>query len=139
MMASTAPVMISSVMSLVTASSSVRTVSDWVSTKVASVIRRRASSISPRPIKMRPTRPAVVSWRATKSTTPVKMHSGESQDRSSENTTAIRLEPTSAPSMMTRAEVSEIIPCPTNGRNDQRRGRAGLHDGRHPHRPRARP
>ena len=41
------------------------------------------------------------------------MHSGDSQDRSSENTTAIRLEPTSAPSMMTRAEVSEIIPCPT--------------------------
>ena len=48
---------ISSSKSLVRAPSKVRTVGDWVRTVVDSVISRSASSIRPRPMSTRPTRP----------------------------------------------------------------------------------
>ena len=102
------------VMSLVKASSSVSMVGLWVSTVVDSVIRRSASSIKPRPIKTRPTRPAVVSWREMNITTPTKINSGDSHDKSSEKTTAITLVPTSAPSITASAAVRETMPWPTN-------------------------
>src|SRR5574344_1315171 len=113
-MASSAPARISIVRSVVSACSSVRTSSDWVSTRVDSEIRRSASSISPRPISTRPMRPSCVSWRETNSTTPVKMHSGDSQDRSSENTTVMMAEPSSAPRITVSAAGRVIMPCPTN-------------------------
>ena len=47
------------------------------------------------------------------STTPTKMNSGDSQDRSNENTTAIRLVPTSAPSITASAVGSATRPWPT--------------------------
>ena len=47
------------------------------------------------------------------STTPTKMNSGDSQDRSNENTTAIRLVPTSAPSITASASGRATRPWPT--------------------------
>ena len=105
---------ISSSKSLVSAPSRVRTVGDWVSTVVDSVMSRRASSIKPRPISTRPTRPTAVSLREMNSTTPTKMNNGDSHDKSSENTTAITLVPTSAPSITASAAGSPTSPWPTN-------------------------
>ena len=85
----------------------------WVSTLVDWVTSCSASNISPKPIRMRPMRPTVVAWRAMKSTTPMKMNSGESQDRSRENTSAIRLVPMSAPSITAKADCNVIRPWPT--------------------------
>ena len=48
------------------------------------------------------------------STTPTKMNSGDSQERSNENTTAIRLVPMSAPSIIASASGSATRPWPTN-------------------------
>jgi len=62
----------------------------------------------------RPTRPAAVSLRVMNSTTPTKMNSGDSQDRSMENTTAITLVPMSAPSITARAAGRLTSPWPTN-------------------------
>ena len=62
---------------------------------------------------MRPKRPTGCDWRLRNSTTPTKMNSGESQDRSNENTTAIRLVPTSAPSITASASGSVTRPWPT--------------------------
>ena len=81
---------------------------------VESVMSRKASSISPRPISTLPTRPTVVSWRAMNSTTPIKMNRGESQDKSIANTTAITLVPTSAPSITASAAGRPTRPWPTN-------------------------
>ena len=111
--ASTAPIVISSSRSLLSDLSSPLTAADWVSTSVDTVTRRSASSIRPRPIRMRPKRPTLESWREMNSTTPTKMNSGDSQDRSKENTTAIRLVPTSAPSITASASGSAIRPWPT--------------------------
>ena len=108
--ASMAPTVISSSRSLLSEPSRAFTAGAWVSTLADWVTRRKASSISPRPIRMRPTRPTVVDWRAMNSTTPIKMNSGDSHDRSRENTTAIRLVPISAPSMTARAEGRVIRP-----------------------------
>ena len=58
-------------------------------------------------------RPTLVDWREMNSTTPMKMNSGDSQDRSNENTTAIRLVPTSAPSITASASGSVTSPWPT--------------------------
>jgi len=85
----------------------------WVSTSADTLTRLRASSIRPRPIITRPTRPTVVDWRVMKSTTPTRMNSGDSQERSREKTTAIRLVPMSAPSITARAEGRVIRPLPT--------------------------
>ncbi len=58
-------------------------------------------------------RPTVVDWRAMNSTTPTKMNSGDSHDKSRENTTAMRLVPISAPSMAASADGKDISPWPT--------------------------
>ena len=55
----------------------------------------------------------VVSGRGTYSTTPAKINSGESHDKSSENTTAITLVPMSAPSITASAAGNAIKPWPT--------------------------
>ena len=56
--------------------------------------------------------PKLLSWREMKKMTPKKMRSGESHERSSENTTAIRLVPTSAPSITASAAlvVTRFLP-----------------------------
>ena len=100
-------------MSLLTEASKVRTVADSSSGSVASTTRRSASSITPSPISTRPMRPGVVSCRVMNSTTPTKMNSGDSQDRSKENSTAMAAVPTSAPRMTARAAGSGIRPWPT--------------------------
>ncbi len=61
---------------------------------------------------MRPKRPMLVSWRDRNSTTPTKISSGDSHDRSNENTSTIRLVPTSAPSITASAGAVAISPCP---------------------------
>jgi hypothetical protein len=104
--ASTAPMVISSSRSLASEASRALTAGAWVSTSVDTVTRRSASSIRPRPIRMRPKRPTLVLWREMNSTTPTKMNSGDSQDRSNENTTAIRLVPMSAPSITASARAA---------------------------------
>jgi len=91
-----APSVISSSRSLETEPSSAFTAGDCVMKVVLSPISRSASNISPRPISTRPKRPSALDWRDMNSTTPTKMNRGESQDRSNEKTTAIRLVPTSA-------------------------------------------
>ena len=80
---------------------------------VDSATSRSASSIRPRPISTRPKRPAGVDWREMNSTTPTKMNSGDSHDRSSENTTDIRLVPMSAPSITASAVGRATRPWPT--------------------------
>ena len=80
---------------------------------VASTTICRASSIRPRPISTRPTRPAVVAWREINSTTPVKMSSGDSQDKSTENSTDMRAVPMSAPRITASAAGRVIRPWPT--------------------------
>ena len=62
----------------------------------------------------RPTRPAVVACRDVKRITPITMSRGDSQDRSKEKTTAIRLVPMSAPSITASPAPVAIKPCPTN-------------------------
>jgi len=61
----------------------------------------------------RPTRPATLAEREMNSTTPTKMNIGESQDRSAENSTAMRAVPTSAPRITASAAGSVTSPCPT--------------------------
>ena len=86
---STAPTSMSSSTSLGSAASSARTAGDSVSGRVAATINCSDSRISPRPIATRPSRPVVVFSRAMNATTPPKISSGDSHDRSNENTTAI--------------------------------------------------
>jgi len=58
-------------------------------------------------------RPAIEAWRETNITTPQKISKGESQERSVENSTAIRAVPMSAPRITARASGKAISPCPT--------------------------
>ncbi len=81
----------------------------WVDSETS----RSASSISPRPMSTRPKRPTLVSVREMNSTTPRKISSGDSQDRSNENTTVTRLVPMSAPSITASASGRVIRPWPT--------------------------
>ena len=104
----------SSATSLGSAASSVRTAGDSVSGLVASTISCSDSSIRPSPIATRPRRPAVVFSFEMKATTPPKISSGDSHDRSNENTTAIRLVPTSAPSITASAADSVTSDRPRN-------------------------
>ncbi len=108
-----APTVISSSNSLVIELSSALTTGDCVISSVDSAMRRSASSIRPKPIKMRPKRPSGFDWRETNSTTPTKMKSGDNQERSNENTTAMRLVPMSAPSITASAIGSVTSPWPT--------------------------
>ena len=96
----------SSSTSLGSAASSVRTAGDSISGWVCSMISCSDSRISPSPIATRPRRPAVVFSRVTNITTPAKISSGDSHDRSNENTTAISAVPTSAPSIIASAAAS---------------------------------
>ncbi len=111
--ANAAPSRISSNRSLVSDSSISCTAGFWVSTLVELEISRRASSIRPRPISTRPKSPVDVPCREMNSVTPRKMKSGDSHDRSKENTTAIRLVPMSAPSITASAAGRAIRPRPT--------------------------
>ena len=74
----------SSRISLGRAASSDRTAGAWVNGAVASTISCSASVMRPSPIRMRPTRPALPFWREMKVTTPMKISSGETHDRSNE-------------------------------------------------------
>ena len=62
---------------------------------------------------MRPKRPTEVVSRLMNSTTPTKISSGDSHDRSKENTTTIALVPMSAPSITASAAAVAISPRPT--------------------------
>ncbi len=66
----------------------------------------------PSPIRTRPKRPTLVSCRVRNSTTPTKIRNGDSHDRSNENTSTIRLVPTSAPSITASAGAVPIRPWP---------------------------
>ena len=95
------------------ASSSACTAGDSVSGRVAATISCSASVMRPRPIAIRPSRPAVVLSRRMKTTTPPKISSGDSHDRSNEKTTVISAEPMSAPSITASAGAVAIRPWPT--------------------------
>ncbi len=110
---SAAPTTMSSSTSLGSATSSARTSGERVSGSVACTISCSASVISPRPTSTRPMRPAALFSRDTNITTPAKISSGDSHDRSSENTTVIRLEPTSAPSITASAAAVVTSPLST--------------------------
>ena len=58
-------------------------------------------------------RPVELPWLGMKSTTPTKISRGDSHDRSNENTTTIRLLPTSAPSITASAAGVATRPLPT--------------------------
>ncbi len=62
---------------------------------------------------MRPKRPIEVDSRLMNSTTPTKISSGDSHDRSKENTTTIALVPMSAPSITASAAAVAMSPRPT--------------------------
>ena len=59
-------------------------------------------------------RPAVLFCHDRNNTTPQNSSSGDSHDRSKENTCTIKLVPTSAPSMMASADAVAIRPRPAN-------------------------
>src|SRR6185369_6280509 len=94
--------------------SSAFTASDFVMISVDAATSRSASSISPSPIRIRPKRPTWFDSRMRYSTTPTKMNSGDSHDRSNENTTVIRLVPMSAPNITASAIGRVTRPWPTN-------------------------
>jgi hypothetical protein len=104
---------ISSSTSLLIEASTARIAGAENSGSVASTTSCSASSISPRPISTRPTRPATVDERVMNSTTPTKMNIGESHERSAENSTEISAVPTSAPRITASAAGSVTRPCPT--------------------------
>ena len=93
--------------------SSWRTAGDSVSGRVALTISCSASVIRPRPMTMRPKWPTDVVSRLMNSTTPTKISSGDSHDRSKENTTTIALVPMSAPSITASAAAVPMSPRPT--------------------------
>src|SRR5580765_2469915 len=90
-----------------------RIAGDAIIGAVAATISCSPSVIRPKPIATRPMRPAVLFSFEMNSTTPLKISSGESHDRSNENTTVIRLVPTSAPSITARPAAMPTSPLPT--------------------------
>ncbi len=100
-------------MSSGSAASSARTACASVSGRVAVTMSCSASVMSPRPISTRPMRPSMPRSQATKKTTPTKMRSGLSQERSKENTSTMSAVPTSAPSITARPGVVPTSPEPT--------------------------
>ncbi len=81
--------------------------------RVAMAISSSASVISPRPISTRPTWPGLLPFQDRCRITPTKISSGDSHDRSSENTCTMMAVPTLAPSMMASAGATAIRPWPT--------------------------
>ena len=112
-MAKTAPVRASSSWSPVSEEHSTLPPAAWVIGEAASTMSCSARMISPRPMATRPSWPARVCLRPRKNTTPRKISSGDSQDRSKVSTRAISAVPTSAPSMMASAGVSGTRPWAT--------------------------
>ena len=106
MMANTAPISASSIISPVNEAKITCTPLAWVMGCTACTISSSASRIKPRPIPTRPSWPARVCLRPRKKITPIKISSGESQDRSKVSTLAISAVPTSAPSTITSAGAS---------------------------------
>ena len=86
----------------------------WVSGFVACRIICSARMIRPTPMEMRPIWPMRVPLRDRWRITPPPIASGESHDRSNENSCTTRLVPTSAPSMIASAGASPIRFCDTN-------------------------
>jgi hypothetical protein len=130
---STAPTKMSSSTSLGSATSRARTAGDAVSGRVAPTISCSASVISPRPISTRPTRPADGAVLPDMNiTTPTKISSGDSHDRSNEKTTAISAVPTSAPSITASAAAVGDQARADEGGDDQAGGGAALHQAGHP-------
>ena len=78
----------------------------------ATEIHCSANMMRPRPIITRPNWPIAFSCRARNSTTPMKMRSGDSHDRSNDSTTVTSEVPTSAPSITASACEVPISPCP---------------------------
>ena len=73
-----------------------------------------ANMMRPKPIRMRPKRPALVACLARKSVTPTKISNGASHDRSKERMTVTNDVPTSAPSITASAGAVEMSPWPAN-------------------------
>ena len=111
--ANAAPIRMSSSVSPESVAKMTRTPCASVIGLVAVITSCRARSMRPRPTATRPICPIFVPRRERKKITPKKMSSGESHDRSSENTCASSALPTSAPSMMASAAVSPIRFCAT--------------------------
>ena len=76
-------------------------------------------------------RPTPLFWREMNMTTPTKISSGDSHDRSNENTTAITLVPTSAPSITASAALVVDQVLADERRDDQAGGGARLHEAGH--------
>ncbi len=92
----------------------------------ATEIHCNAKMMRPRPISTRPKRPIESVSRARKSTTPTKISSGESHDRSNDSTTVTSDVPTSAPSITASACDGADQPLPGERGNDQCGRRAAL-------------
>ncbi len=112
-MAKTAPMSASSMISPVREAKMTCTPLAWVIGVTACTISSSASKIRPRPIPTRPSCPARVCLRPRKKITPIKISSGESQERSNVRTRAISAVPTSAPSTITSAGVNATRSCAT--------------------------
>jgi hypothetical protein len=108
------PTRMSITTSVGSAASSARTAGDSVNGRVAATISCSDSRISPSPIATRPMRPTAPFSRARNDTTPPKINSGDSHDRSNENTTVISALPMSAPSITTSAADSGTSERPRN-------------------------
>lgn len=97
MIANTAPIKASSMISPVSEAKITCTPFARVMGCTARTISSRANRISPRPIPTRPSCPARVCLRPRKKITPININNGDSHDRSKVNTLAISAVPTSAP------------------------------------------
>ena len=113
-MANTAPISASSIMSPVNEAKMTCTPLAWVIGVTACTISSSASRISPRPIPTRPSCPARLCLRPRKKMTPIKISSGDSQERSNVRIRAISAVPTSAPRTITSAGASATRSCATN-------------------------
>ena len=105
MMANIAPIKASSMMSPVSEAKITCTPLAWVIGVTAWTMSSSASKIRPRPIPTRPSCPARDCLRPRKKMTPIKISSGDNQDRSKVRIRAINAVPTSAPNTITRAGV----------------------------------
>jgi len=113
-MANTAPISASSMISPVSEEKITCTPLAWVMGVTACTISSSASRISPRPMPTRPSCPARLCLRPRKKITPIKISSGDSQERSKVRIRAISAVPTSAPSTITSAGASATRSCATN-------------------------
>ena len=113
-MANTAPISASSIISPVNEAKMTCTPLAWVIGVTACTISSSASRISPRPIPTRPSCPARLCLRPRKKMTPIKISSGDSQERSKVRIRAISAVPTSAPRTITSAGASATRSCATN-------------------------